>query len=212
MFFARRTIAPGAVWRMTVAHAVRAAGAAAMALGLELSVATTHAVAQEAATGVLQIPLHKASIVKLSGAANNVIIGNPSVADVTVENPTTLVLFGRGPGETNILVLNSAQKEILSASIVVSPDKDRQVSVLAPSTGKSAGMIEILYACADRCVRFPADLTKLGTQTGSGGSDKAGLVGLGSGGRAGQAAPAPAAQAQGGSQSGSQGGNGATYR
>ena len=173
MFFARRTIAPGAVWRMTVAHAVRAAGAAAMALGLELSVATTHAVAQEAATGVLQIPLHKASIVKLSGAANNVIIGNPSVADVTVENPTTLVLFGRGPGETNILVLNSAQKEILSASIVVSPDKDRQVSVLAPSTGKSAGMIEILYACADRCVRFPADLTKLGTQTGSGGSEKA---------------------------------------
>jgi len=29
-------------------------------------------------------------------------------------------------------------------------------------------MIEIVYACADRCVRFPADLTKLAKQTGSG--------------------------------------------
>lgn len=126
--------------------------------------------AQDNSSRVIHIPLHKAGIVKLSGAANNVIVGNPAVADVTVENPTTLVLFGRGPGETNILVLGAGQKEILSAAVVVATDKDRQLSVLAPSRGKDAGMIEILYACADRCVRFPADLTKLATQTGSGGS------------------------------------------
>ncbi len=178
MPLAGRTIIPGTPG-IPGRTAVARAAVAAMALGLALSVPSNRAAAQEAESSVLQIPLHKASIVKLSGRAKNVIVGNPGIADVTVENPTTLILFGRGPGETNILVLDAAQKQVLSASVVVAPDKDRQVSVLAPSTGKSSGMIEILYACADRCVRFPADLTKLGEQTGSGGAEKA-------------AAPAPA--------------------
>lgn len=149
-------------------HPAIAALAAVAAIGA--AIVSEPARAQDNSSRVIQIPLHKAGIVKLSGAANNVIVGNPAVADVTVENPTTLVLFGRGPGETNILVLGAGQKEILSAAVVVSTDKDRQLSVLAPSRGKDAGMIEILYACADRCVRFPANLTKLAAQTGSGGS------------------------------------------
>lgn len=165
-----------------------AAVAAVAAIGAAIVSAPTPARAQENSSRVIQIPLHKAGIVKLSGAANNVIVGNPAVADVTVENPTTLVLFGRGPGETNILVLGAGQKEILAASVVVSTDKDRQVSVLAPSRGKDAGMIEILYACADRCVRFPADLTKLAAQTGSGGSSDSDL---GFGGKTDTAATAP---------------------
>lgn len=194
MAFAGRTIPPVATGCTTSGRAGQATVGIALALGLGLSLLASPAAAQGAETSVLQIPLHKASIIKLSGRANNVIIGNPGIADVTVENPTTLVLFGRGPGETNILVLDSAQKQVLAASVVVSPDKDRQVSVLSPSTGKSSGMIEILYACADRCVRFPADLTKLAEQTGSGGSDK----GSANAPAPGQPGPAPAAQPQGG--------------
>ena len=157
--------------------------AAAIAAGAGFLAPGNQAAAQTAGPSIIQVPLLKATILKLSGRASNVIIGNPGVADVTVENPGTLVLFGRGPGETNILVFDSAQKQILSASIVVAPDKEGPVSVISPSTGKSSGMIEILYACADRCVRFPANLTKLATQTGSGGPT------------GGQAQPAQAASA-----------------
>lgn len=196
MSFARRTTAAA-----TKGRAKRAAIAGAVALGLGFFLTPNQATAQGAEPNVLQISLHKATIIKLSGRANNVIIGNPGIADVTVENPTTLTLFGRGPGETNILVLDSAQKQILSAAVVVSPDKDRQVSVLSPSTGKNSGMIEILYACADRCVRFPTDLTKLAAQTGSGGGDARGAIQPGQASQPGQPSEpsqTPAAQSQGG--------------
>lgn len=39
---------------------------------------------------------------KLESPAQKIVVGNPAIADVRVENETSLLLFGKGPGLTNI--------------------------------------------------------------------------------------------------------------
>ncbi|MEK7820317.1 MAG: hypothetical protein AAB543_04335, partial [Pseudomonadota bacterium] len=59
-------------------HPAIAALAAVAALS---AIVSEPARAQDNSSRVIQIPLHKAGIVKLSGEANNVIVGNPAEAD-----------------------------------------------------------------------------------------------------------------------------------
>ena len=49
-----------------------------------------------------------ARILRISAPAATVIIGNPGVADVTIQDPQTLVLTGKSYGQTNLIVLDSA--------------------------------------------------------------------------------------------------------
>jgi len=49
-----------------------------------------------------KVELNKTEIVRLPGAAASVIIGNPKIADVTVQSSDVLFVVGRGFGETNL--------------------------------------------------------------------------------------------------------------
>ncbi|OXT01813.1 hypothetical protein B7H23_02350 [Notoacmeibacter marinus] len=61
-----------------------------------------------------------ARIVKLVEPAETVIVGEPSIADVTVKDSRTLVLTGRTYGSTNLVVFNAAGEPIVDQPIVVS--------------------------------------------------------------------------------------------
>ena len=43
---------------------------------------------------------------KLASPAQKIIIGNPAIADIRVEDESNLLLFGKGPGLTNIYFFN----------------------------------------------------------------------------------------------------------
>lgn len=47
------------------------------------------------------------------------IIGNPGVADVTIQDPQTLVLTGKSYGQTNLIVLDSMGNPIADTLITV---------------------------------------------------------------------------------------------
>ncbi len=98
----------------------------------------------------LQIVANKATILRLTKPAQQVIIGDPRIFDATAETRTMLVLFGRTPGETNLIVLDSQNREILSIPVLVTSENDRHISIV--SAGKS-GHAEVVYNCDDRCVR-----------------------------------------------------------
>jgi len=107
----------------------------------------------------LNINWREARVVKLDKPATSVVVGDPTVADVTLETPTTVVVFGKTPGETNILVLSNEQELLLDWPVVVSPVNDRHVTVLN-AQGEEAPT-EVLYACGtDRCARVlsPTDV------------------------------------------------------
>jgi Flp pilus assembly secretin CpaC len=107
----------------------------------------------------LNVNWREALVVKLAKPATSVVIGDPTVADVSLETPTTVVVFGKAPGETNMLVLSGDQELLLDWPVVVSPVVDRHVTVLNPQT--EGAPTEVLYACGtNRCARVlsPTDV------------------------------------------------------
>jgi Flp pilus assembly secretin CpaC len=105
----------------------------------------------------LDVTWRQARVIRLAKPATSVIVGDPTVADVTLDDPTTLVVFGKAPGETNIVVISS-QEMLFDYPLVVSPTSAGHVSVL----DASAAPKEILYSCAQqRCTRVlsPSDIS-----------------------------------------------------
>jgi len=113
----------------------------------------------------LDVTWRQAHIVRLPKPATSVIVGDPTVADVTLDDPSTMVVFGKAPGETNIVVLGNSQEEIFNSQLVVSPTNEGHVTVLNAAVGPP---IEVLYSCGGgRCTRVlsPSDITFSATST-----------------------------------------------
>ncbi len=107
----------------------------------------------------LNLNWREARVVKLAKPATSVIVGDPTVADVTLDTPETVIVFGKTPGETNILVLSDNQELLLDWPVTVSPVSARHVSVLN-AAGEEAPT-EVLYSCGtERCTRVlsPTDV------------------------------------------------------
>lgn len=115
----------------------------------------------------LNVDWREAQIITIDGMAASVVIGDPTVADVSLEDPHTLILFGKGTGETNLLVFGPDHKLILNSSVTVTPENARHVSVYGSPDSAAA---ETLFACGSRCVRVlsPTDIefqSKIKTET-----------------------------------------------
>jgi Flp pilus assembly secretin CpaC len=107
----------------------------------------------------LNLNWREARVVKLAKPATSVVVGDPTVADVTLDTPDTIIVFGKTPGETNLLVLSGNQELLLDWPVVVSPVSARHVSVLNAVSPEAP--TEVLYACGtERCARVlsPTDV------------------------------------------------------
>jgi Flp pilus assembly secretin CpaC len=80
--------------------------------------ALTPAVAM-AQDGPISVKTNMARILRISAPAATVIIGNPGVADVTIQDPQTLVLTGKSYGTTNLIVLDTQGNPIADTIIEV---------------------------------------------------------------------------------------------
>lgn len=98
------------------------------------------------AAEVITVPVHKVEVLKLDRNAGVVLIANPTIADVAVESKRLIFIFGLEPGETNLLILDTAGNEILTTPVVVVPILERQVTVNRASANEEA-----TYSCLPRC-------------------------------------------------------------
>ena len=89
---------------------------AALALACKLVLVTAPALAAQG----IQVETNQARIVKLPEAADTVIVGNPQIADVAVQDERTIVLTGKGFGVTNLVILAKDGKAIVDEQITVS--------------------------------------------------------------------------------------------
>ena len=64
--------------------------------------------------------MNQAKIIKLSRAADTIIIGNPEIADASVQDASTVVLTGKGFGVTNLVILDDAGAPIIDEQVMVS--------------------------------------------------------------------------------------------
>lgn len=72
------------------------------------------------ASEAIQVLMNQAKIVKLARPADTIVIGNPDIADASVQDATTIVLTGREFGVTNMVVLDVDGVPIVDEQIVVS--------------------------------------------------------------------------------------------
>ena len=83
-----------------------------------------------AAADNISVVLDRAQVIRLPDRVATLIIGNPSVADGTLQNGGLLVVTGKGYGSTNVIALDS-RGEVLA---------EHTVTVGAPSDGTLDGM------------------------------------------------------------------------
>jgi Flp pilus assembly secretin CpaC len=88
----------------------RIAGAAALLLAATL--------VSHAGDGI-EVTMNQAKIVKLSRAADTIVIGNPAIADAAVQDGTTIVLTGKGFGVTNLVILDEEGNPIVDEQVTV---------------------------------------------------------------------------------------------
>lgn len=71
-----------------------------------------------AGTGI-EVTMNQAKIVKLSRPADTIVVGNPAIADASVQDASTIVLTGKGFGVTNLVVLDQEGSPIVDAQVTV---------------------------------------------------------------------------------------------
>jgi Pilus formation protein N terminal region len=102
--------------------------------------------AQTASAGSndVEVLMDQAVLVKLDRPAAEIVVGNPSIADVSVQSGKVLVVTGKSYGETNLIVLDADGKVII----------DRRLAVQDPRAGLVTvykGSAHITLDCAPNC-------------------------------------------------------------
>jgi Pilus formation protein N terminal region len=92
----------------------------------------------------LIITVDRARVYRISQAASTVIIGNPAIADATVEDERTLVLTGRSFGVTNLIILGASGDPIIDETLVVRGHEANTVRIYRRSYRET-------LACAPVC-------------------------------------------------------------
>jgi Flp pilus assembly secretin CpaC len=101
-----------------------------VALTVACAVAPLTAASASAAEGdPISVKVNMARILRISAPAATVIIGNPGVADVTIQDPQTLVLTGKSYGSTNLIVLDSMGNPIADTMVDVVQAQNDLVTV-----------------------------------------------------------------------------------
>jgi hypothetical protein len=112
---------------------------------------------------IMSVPVDSATEMKIKGVAKDVIIANPSIADVTLQSPDHFVIIGRQPGRTTLLILGPDHEILLNRMIVVSEGNEGLLTVHGPRGGT---MSRDSYACGQHCTLIPG--SNVGGSNGGG--------------------------------------------
>jgi len=75
--------------------------------------------AVQAVEGAVLVNVNMARVLRINAPAATVIIGNPGIADVAIQDPQTLILTGKSYGQTNLIVLDNAGNPIADTLVEV---------------------------------------------------------------------------------------------
>jgi Flp pilus assembly secretin CpaC len=115
-------------------------------VGAAVLIATVVAAGPGRAAEPITVMLDQATITKLPGRVSTIVIGNPLIADVSVQPGGLLVVTGKGYGTTNLIALDRAGAVLTERNIEVVGAQDTVVFVYR-------GMNRESYSCAPSCER-----------------------------------------------------------
>jgi Flp pilus assembly secretin CpaC len=119
---------------------------------------------------MLTVVLDQAQIMKLPDRVGTIVIGNPLIADVSLQPGGMMVVTGKGYGATNIIALDRSGATLMNTTVQVVGPRDNVVVVYR-------GVERESYSCAPKCERritlgdaptyFDATLNQAGTRSGA---------------------------------------------
>ena len=81
------------------------------------------------AGSTIDVEINQAKILKLSKPADTIVVGNPLIADASVQDASTIVLTGKGFGQTNLVVLAEDGSPIVDQQISVTRNSASTVRI-----------------------------------------------------------------------------------
>jgi len=112
---------------------------AGVALAAAGALATTGARADD-----LIVRYDQSQLLRLARPPAEIIIGNPSIADVTIQGANLLVVTGKTFGVTNIIALDAERNVIQDQRVIVQRDEVRTVNLVKGGVRQS-------YSCTPNC-------------------------------------------------------------
>lgn len=82
----------------------------------------------------IEVLIDQATMLRLERSAAEIVVGNPSIADVAVQDSKVLVLTGKSFGETNLIVLDAQGKVLINRRVVVEEPRGEYVTVYRGSS------------------------------------------------------------------------------
>jgi len=106
------------------------------------------ALAPAALADPFKVNVDQTVTLKLARAANSVVIGNATVADVAVHDSNTLLIPGKAFGSTNLIVLDRGGNKIYENMLDVGGEAPHSLTIVR-------GTGTYTYACSDKCRGTP---------------------------------------------------------
>ena len=122
-----------------IATMMQAGLAAAMAI-----LATVASNAQQAKANDLIVRYDQSQILRLPRPVSELIIGNPSIADISLQGSDILVITGKTFGITNVIALDADRNVIQDQRVIVQRDEQRLVNL-------HKGAMRQSYTCSPNC-------------------------------------------------------------
>lgn len=97
-----------------------------------------------AAADPIQVVVDQAKVMHMSRPADLVIIGNPAIADATIQDSQTLIITGHSFGMTNLIVLDADGLVVADENITVAPQNEQVVTVYRRASRQT-------YSCTPDC-------------------------------------------------------------
>jgi len=143
----------------------------AAALCIAAALASRTAVAADQ----ISVTLDQATVMKMPDKVSTVVVGNPLIADVTVQSGGILVITGKGYGTTNVVALDQTGKILMDRPVQVRGPRDGVIIVYRGADRES-------YNCSPNCEQritlgdapkfFDATLNQTVTRNGQAASQK----------------------------------------
>lgn len=92
----------------------------------------------------LIVKYDQSQLLRVPRAVSEIIIGNPTIADISVQSKKLLVVTGKSFGKTNMILLDNEQNVIQENRIIVLQDQTNVVNL-------RRGIARESYNCSPRC-------------------------------------------------------------
>ena len=87
-----------------------------------------------AADNDVEVFIDQATLVRLDRPVQEIVVGNPSIADVSVQSGKVLVVTGKSYGETNLIVMDADGKVVANRKLIVQDPRTGFVTFYKGST------------------------------------------------------------------------------